>query len=460
MQNRSITPDTHKSRTMIKDEEGLNLFVDNLKNQKHILDTLKDNLEEVKQSDQPEFITQQKNDEETSSLSLMGQFASDQKLEVQEEEKNDESEQIQKISKTIEQTISSDNYLYYVDEYQYKDSHKSHVLHFGINAYSNYLIEKIVKYKNQSALEPGKSGKKSAISDLLQDILSKNGTEFETNNTIEAISYLDSNKASTVLVDVFVRNSSNNINFINDIPEVHTVVMYKQLSSNNGKDQYCVLDPNNPSFSYILYSIGSSLKREILVCPNEKLKIYQRNGESGSNASEWRDCIDISVKLAFNLENNKIFLETAKDGKFRYINYESLKNCISVKDITNQAGVYDKLPKVVEKEPTREKQSSDVKVQSHTTFQLKLLDLKIIKNIASSELDPYNYRDIVDFSIQKLLNSENQVEKIKQLILTYQAHQEKYSFEALEERAINFIGDTYDEFNTFLTGNSNTSGDI
>jgi len=216
-------------------------------------------------------------------------------------------------------------------------------------------------------------------------------TKFEYTNTNEAIKYLKTG-VKTVLIDIFDRNAENKIKFDENTPETHTVVLYEQ------KGKYLVIDPSNTIFSYPL----AGAHEDIRLCFSNKLQIYKAAGKTGANSDEWRDCIDIAVKLAFSINNNeKLGLENRlvstelEDNKkplgFGYIDLESIKNSASVKEITNQNSLYKKLPEMVEKYVTRIKQSSDTVYVKKITTWLKSIDNALSKVYQKlDELDLYN----------------------------------------------------------------------
>ena len=160
LQARSITPDTHKTRTFIKNDNELRKFVD----------------------------------QNPSSKQDLSQQISSQK----EEKLNQEQSQQIEESKNQEDIGESD-YQYYIDEYQYQNSNISKVTHFGVNVYNKELQEKLLKFnvervKNKtlenkqdqnkvlSAKSSKKSGKVEQLSkiELLfeEEVIIKNATLF------------------------------------------------------------------------------------------------------------------------------------------------------------------------------------------------------------------------------------------------------------------------------------------
>ena len=292
-EKRSITPDTHKSRTLVKDQEELanfNLF---------------------------------------KGLELF-------KKQVSEEE----SIMLQK---------EPDNQ-FYVDEYQYKDNA---VIRFGINKYCNGLKEAL-DIHNLKQIEI--SGKKlETLSNISQETKYKEFSGLIELTTLEqevltyAITYLKDSSIKTTLVDLFPRGTKPNDKGMINIPkddepvDTHTVVLY-----NTGK-KILIIDPNNPQFSAHLANFNP-LVLEATYTPNNLYKIYSRpeGSKTGFASDKFRDCIDVTVKLAFglNIDTN---------------NYESLLDLMksqTVKFITNNFAV-DGISST--NKPIRLKQASDFK---------------------------------------------------------------------------------------------------
>lgn len=138
--------------------------------------------------------------------------------------------------------------------------------------------------------------------------------------------------------------------------ETHTIVLCKQ------NDKYLVIDPSNAEFSAIL--VGAH--NDIRVCFSKKLKIYQPPEQDeekeivGSNPNQWRDCIDIAVKLAFNLNKNSQEIELEKFNESEVIKTDSLKDNISIEEISNNSDTWKILPGELDFYPIRSKQSSDI----------------------------------------------------------------------------------------------------
>ena len=286
----------------------------------------------------------------------------------------------------------SDNIL--IKKYQYKDSKISEVLRFGINSYNKDLIQEIgVKYnpsiKKEEAVPISDtiSVFSKSTKDKAADALNKNDkfqelkakaknqvTSTEQSVVTQAIDYLNESGRKTALVDLFARHTkdgqyksghkyegqkfiSGHIKYTKDgTLETHTVVLYKQGS------KYLVIDPSNAEFSAIL--VGAH--NDIRVCFSKKFQVYQpienaeEEGLLGSKPNQWRDCIDIAVKLAFNLNRNEQLLELEQFNEAEVIKTDSLKNNISIEEISNNTETHKVLPGELDYYPLRTKQSSNI----------------------------------------------------------------------------------------------------
>ena len=286
----------------------------------------------------------------------------------------------------------SDNTL--IKKYQYKDSKISEVLRFGINSYNKDLIQEIsIKYnpsiKKEEAVPISDtiSVFSKSTKDKVADALSKSNqflelkakaknqvTPIEQSVVTQAVDYLNESGRKTALVDLFARHAkdgqyksghkyegqkfiSGHIKYTKDGGlETHTVVLYKQ------DNKYLVVDPSNAEFSAIL--VGAH--NDIRVCFSKKFQVYQpienaeEEGLLGSKPNQWRDCIDIAVKLAFNLNRNDQLIELEKFNEAEVIKTDSLKNNISIEEISNNPEMHKILPGELDFYPLRSKQSSNI----------------------------------------------------------------------------------------------------
>ena len=284
---------------------------------------------------------------------------------------------------------------YYVDKYE---GNGITVSHFGINVSCPSVVIAANSHNNTAtklpsiaqSKGPSSQGAKAFGVDILQYRVhaKKQITQCEQDLMDVAIAYLA--HTDMVMVDFLVRDVDGNIG----TPETHTVVLFKH----NAK--YLVIDPSNSDYSRILMGADDDIR----VC-TKQLQIYKREGDSGPQFNQWRDCIDIAVKLALNIECNKLFVNIKVDeiqpssANCGTINYKSLLGCFPVKEITNQAIVYEKLPVLLEKIPSRLKQSTDVKDVKKVSAYLKAMQKLAADFTDVDEMDCYHTINIKETAV-------------------------------------------------------------
>ena len=158
---------------------------------------------------------------------------------------------------TYKEVEFSEDAIFYVDEYQYKASTTSHVLHFGINIYREELKEELAKHNKMlkktlkdsdviSLLNKTEKGKKPEELEQekyqqlqkYKEESAQNLTPIETYIVNTAIKYLDEQNKKTVLVEVFEREAGGQVK---ESLAKHTVILYKQ------NNKYIVIDPSKES---------------------------------------------------------------------------------------------------------------------------------------------------------------------------------------------------------------------
>lgn len=178
----------------------------------------------------------------------------------------------------------------------------------------------------------------------------------------------------------------------------HTVVLFKQ----GGK--YLVIDPSNADFSRILAGASDDIR----LCFSKKCKIYTPGpiapaaatvDPTGPAIYQFRDCIDIAVKLAFNiqLDSRRGMFTLTLDQEDPATNtgaikYDSLRESAPIKEITNQLDMYKFAPAFISSIPLRLKQSSDVKTSKKVTVLLKMVysAFDALSKLFVSTPDPYH----------------------------------------------------------------------
>lgn len=265
-------------------------------------------------------------------------------------------------SKEFEQSL---NDIWYKDTYSYN---QYSVVKFGINERSTMLNLPSSSIASKEESESSKLLK-------TRDIKNINFETVEINILEKAIDYLSDNRM--VLVNIFARTSGGKIKSDGTLPEVHTVVLYKNNpDTSTGISDIIVIDPSNSAFSSHLSKFndnrlnGCSWKISTLpIDPQKILKIYEAPSEvpKGTNFDEYRNCTDIAVKIAFGLQ-------TLSDG-FK-ISVNDLCNSSFIKNLSNIDDInphifYDKIEvptknggQKICNHPTRIQQASDPELVS------------------------------------------------------------------------------------------------
>ena len=274
---------------------------------------------------------------------------------------------------------------FYVDEYQYKGNT---VLRFGINKYCNGLKENL-NIHNSNQMEF--SGKKlETLSNISQETKYKEFssliklTNLEEKILVCAIDYLKNNTTvKTILVDLFPRGVKANDKGLIDVPkeepvDTHTVVLY------NSSKKILIIDPNNPQFSAHLSNFNLEIF-EATYTPNNLYKIYSRpeGSKTGFSYDNFRDCIDIAVKLAFglnsDLNNYGSLAELMKSQTIKFITNNFAIDGISVNNKSirlKQTSDFEKILNCNKKlelysETLKEKESKALKIYKEAQAKIK-----------------------------------------------------------------------------------------
>lgn len=304
----------------------------------------------------------------------------------------------------------SEEDVYFKEHYNYKSNN---VTRFGLNDSSkelSFIVEEYNKIKKDSIDTKSLTSiasEKNSLKNIdtitnYQKNSSKILTKLEFVNTNMAIDYLKTG-TKVALVDIFDRDADYNvkIDMETSLYKTHTVVLYEK----SGK--YLVIDPSNATFSYAL----AGAHEDIRLCFSNKLQIYKPEGEIGPKQNQYRDCIDVAVKLAFNLMlNSKLGFDdiVVKElgNNVGYIDFQSIKDNPSIKEITNQKEIYKKLYDVVKDHPIRIKQSSDVLDTKKATSLLTTLE-SVSSELSTKlkEKDFIHSFKALSFQEEKLVNT-------------------------------------------------------
>lgn len=221
-----------------------------------------------------------------------------------------------------------------LDDYWFVDEYRNQkglsVVRFGIDR--NSIIAKYDKDQDAYLLLEEKI-KVTQKDDNVSSNTSKKSTQYLPNiaihHTLEkfllvkAIDYLRAGSKQTVLLHIFERTDGE-INLDDSrSPKTHTVLLYNNSpeSSKVGKIQVVVIDPTNFTFSSHLRDLNADANFkdvEIITFHGKDLKIYSAKGDVGPrDSSHYRDCADISAKIAFafqdySIKYGKLLIKTSK----------------------------------------------------------------------------------------------------------------------------------------------------
>ena len=266
-----------------------------------------------------------------------------------EEEKNEVATKLGLHQRSITPTtldqvdLSGEDDTYYKEIYRYEDNT---VTRFGIN--TNTKIER------EPSPEGWVSGAKSAQTETMKvNAAMVKLHEIENDLLRKAIHHFKSTDDKVVVIDILERNNGVPA-FKNDGSlKVHSVVLFRnkavikesEEAKEQDKEKILVIDPSNFQFSCHLANFND--ERFKLYTKYNAIKIYTPNGKTGVNYNDYRDCIDVAVKLAFGFNMNKS--ETSLDN---------ITNTDVVKYISNQAKIDTS---IMHKDitPSRTKQSSN-----------------------------------------------------------------------------------------------------
>ena len=198
--------------------------------------------------------------------------------------------------------------LYYKEYYEHKGNKVSR---FAINCSEIKVDIEDKKILGESAdlIDTTKQVEKSAKSSQykLENAQQIVHHSLEKQIVQEAISELLAGDGKTILVDIFARVNGA-VKILKDgIPETHTILLYKNPAQEE-KHEISVIDPSNFLFSSHIANLNHVVAHDKLnkiTTLHKGLQIYTPIKENiGSKSDQWRECIDIAVKLAFGF--NKI----------------------------------------------------------------------------------------------------------------------------------------------------------
>ena len=324
----------------------------------------------------------------------------------------------------------SEQELFYIDEYKYKDSVTSHVMHFGINTYIEGLAEEISKH-NKAQKEISESKFTSNTNNHKAISQNTSLTKHEKLIVEKALNYLKENNLKTVLVDVFERDKSGIVSSL----ETHTAVLY-----NNGtNDKMFVIDPSNPQFSSHIANFHPSIQVDY----SDKMKIYQppekanEKGLIGSKRDQWRDCVDIAVKIAFGLNKSPVLND-----------FKAIISSEAVQTISNSYKINDSIPDEIQdksfiKIPFRIQQKSNLKITEDLYKFSKTVKQNLIEIVEKTKLENGYFETLFD-------SDKNLCTKVLENLYCISEGTFSQLHKELEEKQLEVLGkgftpDIYDE---------------
>lgn len=341
---------------------------------------------------------------------------------------NELSNKLMKLE-LYEQNIETiDNSIIYKELYSNNEGNS--VLKHGIELSSvkkmvtiyNEQYSKLSLIKSQGSQTGSKKSNKSNKEDQPDILLHP----LEVKLIQDAIMSLKSSEHKTALIDIFARTDKEDINIDSKtgIPETHTVVLYK-----NSENEFVIIDPSNSTFSrHIALSSNNELIDGAvrIIAPEKEIKIYSPASKDniGPNPDQYRDCIDIAVKLAFGL--NK-YTDNINPAKFAELSV--------IQEITNQTVINETFEQNIGVVRIRQASEDNVRYYSKKLIDKFSQQLKIIlqcKKDVDTIKEKQNVDSLEDNIMQRNINallknhsSEHYSDGIKELLAIYDQNNEE-----------------------------------
>lgn len=279
---------------------------------------------------------------------------------------------------------SSLNDATYVDQYKFNTTS---VYRFGINVFADTLrpTKDVANHHGSRASSySNKSGPK-----LIKAVKSIKHEDVEIEVLQQGINHLFSSpEICSVLVDIIARSGEGLSVDRRGVFETHTVVLYKNPANAAGQHSITVIDPSNfaysahlgnpdiigdatehsaPKVAHTLFARSEDGLPMIVIIPNAKVKIYQPKKATGLMHEQYRDCVDVAVKLALGFD-------VAEEASI--VSVDELTANVVVQSIANTA-IDTHYPTRI-KCPVRIKQASDPQI-------VKLLhDFEVMHTVTKS----------------------------------------------------------------------------
>jgi hypothetical protein len=288
---------------------------------------------------------------------------------------------------TLEKVIfdDSEENLFYKEIYKYKNNTTVHFAIRDLNIKDfNFSEEKDFKDFRGNKEKLSMSGKTEKFKIEVNKIQLNS---FEKNLLKDAVNdLLSDDSKKTVLLDIFARtNGEIKLDNEGNI-ETHTVVLYKNPPINiDEKYEIVVIDPSNFRFSsHLANPVNFNfIKNEKFAGINvsyDNKQIYTPGKLTGSNPNQYRDCIDIAIKIAFGI-NTKPNIDLANLAKLD-----------AIQEITNQQEINLNLPF-----------NSNViaRIKQATDNDIRKLTNKLLVNIDKQTKSISVYQDLEELILNK-----------------------------------------------------------
>lgn len=326
--------------------------------------------------------------------------------------------------------ISNFDDQWFKEYYEYNDNQ---VIRYGINHLSTQIMEALSAERmpivdiSISAESTAKSSSKYTKDDASLIQLSI----LENTLLNKACSYLlNTESVKAILVDIFVRvnGGPNNgaIKLSAAVPEIHTVVLYQnptitplEFAEGKGSEEILptlheitVIDPSNFIFSSHLSNFTQSVidyaGNPISFTINtihKTLPIYRPGTKDiGPACDQYRDCIDLAVKIALGLNQTSVSLQL--------LTYEDIKTCNIIQNLSNNPVIDSSI--IRSETSLRIKQSSDIKILEVFNLAERLIakTFVLMKKIFLNE----DYNDAINKAVQILDAATSDVVKVESLL--------------------------------------------
>jgi hypothetical protein len=345
----SITPRTFESRILLQIQTDLSHRIDShlvsLNSKKIQLQKALDNLnlnltlQAAQKLGVSDGVVTGAQSELTQSKNLQRVLSS---LKSKQSSVSDFISQFEKLQSDIA-TISTE--IFFQDQYQHlnkADTRVGPVVHrLGINFASMkdneilQLFDSGTHYVSSAASTASKTEMKVKLQHPLELFLLE-----------DAVQYLRVNTTKTaILLDILKRDDEGKITIdSNNKPEVHTVVLCKTSKT----DEYLVIDPNKVSHSSHIAGTGIHDRDFSIMIPKISDIYTGPKDKTGPKVEQFRDCIDIAVKLALSFE-----------AKGNPIDQDRLDTNEVVQMVSNNADLDKAILKVTGEKAVRIKQRSN-----------------------------------------------------------------------------------------------------